>query len=75
MISKYSHIDRPVNAEILKKQEELMQKMNDEVDAFNKANNSRKPSPMSEVHRNHEESEWTDHYEDFDYGYHDQFEM
>jgi len=75
MISKYSHFERPVNAETLQKEAELIEKMNAEVDAFNKANNSRKSSPMSEVHRNHEESEWTDHYEDFDYGYHDQFEM
>ena len=74
MISKYSHFERPVNAETLRKEAELIKKINAEIDAFNKANNARKSAPMSEVHRNHEEPSY-DPYEDYDYGYHDQFEM
>jgi hypothetical protein len=56
MISKYAHFERPVNAETLKKEAELIKKINAEIDAFNKANNARQSAPMSEVHRNHEES-------------------
>ena len=35
--------------------------------------NSDEPAEMPEVHRNHEER-WHDAYEDFDYGYHDQYD-
>ena len=36
--------------------------------------NSDEPAEMPEVHRNHEER-WHDAYEDFDYGYHDQYDF
>ena len=36
--------------------------------------NSKEPAEMPEVHRNHEER-WHDAYEDFDYGYHDQYDF
>ena len=36
--------------------------------------NSDEPAEMPEVHRNHEER-WRDAYEDFDYGYHDQYDF
>ncbi len=36
--------------------------------------NSKEPAEMPESHRNHEER-WHDAYEDFDYGYHDQYDF
>ena len=36
--------------------------------------NSKEPAEMPEVHRNHEERMY-DPYEDFDYGYHDQYDF
>lgn len=36
--------------------------------------NSKEPAEMPEVHQNHEER-WHDAYEDYDYGYHDQYDF
>jgi hypothetical protein len=36
--------------------------------------NSDEPAPMTEVHHNHEEPR-IDAYDDYDYGYHDQYEQ
>jgi hypothetical protein len=36
--------------------------------------NSDEPAEMSEVHRNHEEPSF-DRYQDYDYGYHDQYDF
>lgn len=38
------------------------------------AKEANEPAPMPEVHQNHEER-WHDAYEDFDYGYHDQYDF
>ena len=38
------------------------------------AKEANEPAPMPEVPQNHEER-WHDAYEDFDYGYHDQYDF
>jgi len=77
MISKYSHFDRNDNA-LANEQACQMAEINREIARANQAIAEERyleeQALMQEVHRNHEEP-MHDPYADYDYGYHDQFEM
>ena len=77
MISKYSHFDRNDNA-LANEQARQMEEINRDIARANQALAEERyleeQALMKEVHRNHEEPT-IDAYDDYDYGYHDQYEQ
>lgn len=77
MISKYSHIDRNNNT-LANEQARQMEEINRDIARANQALAEERylgeQALMKEVHRNHEEPA-IDAYDDYDYGYHDQYEQ
>jgi len=77
MISKYSHFDRNDNAALANEQARQMAEINREIartnQAFAEERYLEEQTLIQEVHRNHEQPTH-DPYEDYDYGYHDQYD-
>ena len=78
MISKYSHLDHNDNAALANEQARQMAEVNRDIARANQALAEERyleeQALMQEVHRNHEEPS-IDAYDDYDYGYHDQYEF
>ena len=78
MISKYSHFDRNDNAALRNEQARQMAEINRDIARANQTLAEERyleeQALMQEVHRNHEEPTH-DPYEDYDYGYHDQYDF
>ena len=78
MISKYSHFDRNDNA-LANEQARQMAEINREIARTNHALAEERyfeeQALLTEIYEAEDSPVWEDHYEDIDYGYHDQYEQ
>lgn len=75
-LARLSHANGITDVEFEARQKELarLARAEESIRQLRLAREANEPAPMSEVHQNHEER-WHDAYEDFDYGYHDQYDF
>ena len=78
MITKHSHFDRNDNA-LANEQASQMAEINREIARTNHALAEERyleeQALLTEVYEAEDSPVWEDHYEDIDYGYHDQYEQ
>jgi len=76
MISQYSHFDRNDNAALANEQARQMAEINREIARANQALAEERyleeQALLAEIYEAEDQPIWEDHYEDIDYGYHDQ---
>ena len=79
MISQYSHIDRNDNAALANEQARQMQEINRDIARANQALAEERyleeQALLAEMYEAEDAPVWEDHYEDIDYGYHDQYDF
>ena len=75
-LARLSHANGITDVEFEARQAELarLARAEESIRQLRLAREANEPAPMPEVHQNHEER-WHDAYEDFDYGYHDQYDF
>ena len=75
-LARLSHANGITDVEFEARQKELarLARAEESIRQLRLAREANEPAPMPEVHQNHEER-WHDAYEDFDYGYHDQYDF
>jgi len=79
MISKYSHFDSNDNAALKNEQARQMAEINRDIARANQALAEERyleeQALLSEIYEAEDQPAWQDHYEDIDYGYHDQYDF
>ena len=79
MISKYSHLDSNDNAALRNEQARQMAEINRDIARANQALAEERyleeQALLSEIYEAEDQPTWQDHYEDIDYGYHDQYDF
>lgn len=75
-LARTAHAYGISDVEYLAQQKELarLARAEESIRQLRLAREANEPAPMPEVHSNHEERSY-DAYEDYDYGYHDQYDF